>query len=434
MSLAKINYFHKYLKYRNKYMMHGGAAQTPSVIYCIDWIRHAESCSNYNNDYTHDIPPGEKFESNTPLATKCKSIFELEPPLSYIGMCQAINLGNMYFNKLPQMHNMFITSPLVRTITTALLALRGHSDITIFIIPFINETDHTDFNMTLSANQDCVIANKLTKPDPRNKIKPTYDRQNRSVPSKILKKKINFIIDWITKNWIQYYDDIELLDNLKILYDKCPPNIQQLIISKSFWETTSHTFTRVKPFNWKQWENLKNTLPLNTKSDITQAIVTFIKTYKLIKKKYNSFPNIDYTKYEQYEREYESTGIDVYESNYTEFSKNILPNLINELYTKPLSKITECPVIGAFVHNGIIKQINSNPDMNTMNTGIVRQSVLDNGMSNFNIQHVPTKIREIYPNLEKHNPNVCAIDNNKIYTKNDVQLMRILNEGTVSSE
>ena len=404
MAQNKTKYFHKYLKYKNKYLdlvsninMTGGAVPLPD--YTIYWVRHAESCSNYNNDYTQDLPKDTKeFKTVTPLNTKCKSIFELEPPLSYNGMNQAIRLGIEYFSIPPkkiQDDTMFISSPLVRTLTTALLALRGQPDKTIFVIPFINETDHINFNMTLDANKICIAAGKLTRPN--------IDRQNQSVPSAVLRNKMNFIQNWIKENW-RNYADIEILTILTKLYDATTTNptkkqeIENLIQRYKILSTSLTTFE----------ELFKNFLAKQPKDS------DFRKTYNAILTP--TFPQIDYSKYEHYERTSKKT---VYNSDYSLFKTKVLP----ELLTK-----TNRPIY-AFVHNGLIKDLftlnNVKPVPVIKNTTIIKQVYTDPDNHQLEVAHVPKGIRYDYPDLDKNFPNVCTIPEDP---SND--LMHILNKET----
>ena len=115
-----------------------------------------------------------------------------EPNLSYIGMNQAINLGTEFFsqecNKSP--NNIYISSGLTRTITTALLALRFVPNAVILVVPFISETTKDDND----------------------------DIQNIAVSSEMLKKKILFIKNWLEENWIIRFDDIEIINFLITIY------------------------------------------------------------------------------------------------------------------------------------------------------------------------------------------------------------------------
>jgi hypothetical protein len=123
-------------------------------------------------------------------ASRLKAAFLYEPNLSFIGMNQAINLGTNYFHKNNDVKNIYITSPLTRTITTALLSLRFVENAIIYVVPYINE----------KSNAAALIQ---------------YDFQNSAVPSNLLKKKIFFIKEWLNEFWITKFDDIEIRNFLK---------------------------------------------------------------------------------------------------------------------------------------------------------------------------------------------------------------------------
>lgn len=189
----------------------------------IDWVRHAESCSNlldnqstdkyanesesefhqfiqhlnddenkqmddkqlpfrsYIHDYANrklnkiiknksnhslferDYMPNSKWLLHPPLSyigmmqamklfvrdVMPKSKWLFHPPLSFIGMMQAMKLGeDAQFIKIVQKKNVVITSATARTIMTAFLSLMNF-DTTIIVVPFINEHDNYagEFNL-----------------------------------------------------------------------------------------------------------------------------------------------------------------------------------------------------------------------------------------------------------------------------------------------
>lgn len=157
----------------------------------INWIRHGESCANFdvgsNKDkksvhptnsgygivgnqyeidrydklqefenvkvagqiaYTDDIAiVHEDIEEDMPkrfvqwFTSFITASNYYEPNLSYIGMNHAINLGTDFFSTGDHHNprNIYISSGLTRTITTALLALRFIPDAVIYVVPYINE-------------------------------------------------------------------------------------------------------------------------------------------------------------------------------------------------------------------------------------------------------------------------------------------------------
>jgi hypothetical protein len=148
----------------------------------IDWVRHAESCSNllehqstdtytkkkdfnqfiqHINDveneqindtslpfqsYIHDYVNKKLSKNNSRHALFVrdfmpKSDWLFHPPLSYIGMLQAMKLGeDKQFIKMVQKKNVYITSATARTIMTSILSLMRFGK-SIIIVPFINEQD-----------------------------------------------------------------------------------------------------------------------------------------------------------------------------------------------------------------------------------------------------------------------------------------------------
>ena len=148
----------------------------------IDWVRHAESCSNlleydstdeYVNkkgfhqfiqhlnydaneemddtslpfrNYIHDYANKKLNKNNSRHASFVrdfmpKSDWLFHPPLSFIGMMQAMKLGeDKQFIKMVEKKNVCITSATARTIMTAILSLMN-SNKSIIVVPFINEHD-----------------------------------------------------------------------------------------------------------------------------------------------------------------------------------------------------------------------------------------------------------------------------------------------------
>ena len=353
--------------------------------YSIHWVRHAESCSNYNTDYIIDKPNDLYNSSNTvyktPLKTKELSASSLEPPLSYIGMSQAIMLGNKYFSDKTHIYDCYISSPMVRTITTALLALRGKS-VVIYVIPFINETNYK------KENKETIVV--------------YTNKQKQGVPSIFLKKKIYYIQKLIKKNWFKYYDDIEFLIELQNLYSLFPPDLQTKI-NKLF---SSKTTQPHKKCNWVSFikiiKKYKNTLD--------NKIHQFIKKYENLMS-YNNWPTVDFSKYEEYEKIYSHPEVGA--SSYEKFNTVVLPELLKTIQ-KPHAKIC------AFAHGGFIKELyeKNTKDKNQidmysiMNTAIISQTYLKTSSSTFKIEYEPEKLRVTYgPSLEITHPNLCSLDN-----------------------
>lgn len=205
----------------------------------IDWIRHAESCSNFDQNNVDDKyienynnPDNygyDRKESYTPkyvkLHPKKSSIYNpklesttgffsglisatsdtisqfraasiYQPNLSFIGMQQAILLGKNYIDPLLDknfMYDFILCSASIRSIMTALVAFRKYSHFKIYVVPFISEA-------TNIAQYTNVIGGE--------------DYQNNPVPTDILKRMVAFIKDWLEKDWLKYYDDIEVMEYL----------------------------------------------------------------------------------------------------------------------------------------------------------------------------------------------------------------------------
>ena len=121
-----------------------------------------------------------------------KATYLFEANLSYVGMNQAINLGRNFINKNDMNYDIIITSAKVRTIMTALLSLRSYNmikPVKIIVVPYMNEI-----------SSEAKIVNN--------------DKMNTGVTSKVLKKQIDIIKQWLKNNWIEYYDDIEVIDDM----------------------------------------------------------------------------------------------------------------------------------------------------------------------------------------------------------------------------
>lgn len=121
-----------------------------------------------------------------------KSTYLFEANLSYVGMNQAINLGRDFINKNDMNYDIIITSAKVRTIMTALLSLRSYNmnkPVKIVVVPYMNEI----------SSEAKIVDN---------------DKMNTGVDSKVLKKQIDIIKQWLKNNWIEYYDDIEVIDDI----------------------------------------------------------------------------------------------------------------------------------------------------------------------------------------------------------------------------
>lgn len=147
----------------------------------IDWVRHAQSCSNI----------GE-------LSDKVK-----HPPLSYLGICQALNM-NQHFVRNDN-YDIIYCSSSIRTIMTALFALReknwrlpDNEKLELVIIPYINEHKNSADAIGMVDNQNVIL---------------NIEQLNDLIP---------FIKSWISTKYFQYFTDPifynELSDIKKNLY------------------------------------------------------------------------------------------------------------------------------------------------------------------------------------------------------------------------
>ena len=179
----------------------------------IHWARHAESCANYSSnnymdyDFYPDRPKGYdrmtaaelvKLKRTEPSILQrlhpnaLEKAFRYHPNLSYVGIQQAILLGvNFIHARRPTetAYDVVYVSASLRTIMTALFALRGTKN-RIIVAPYVIE--HIN----------------LAGP---------YDRVNAPVSTAKLEVYVSFIKDWLEKNWIDSFDDIEVMRLLRII-------------------------------------------------------------------------------------------------------------------------------------------------------------------------------------------------------------------------
>ena len=145
------------------------------------WVRHAESCANIRGlDKTS------------------------HPSLTNFGINQAILLGMNFINNLPANRlTIGYTSPLARTVMTALLSMRTYSY-------SINP------NFEIIPNQ--YISEVLNMAGAYD-----YDYQNKILSPLKLKLMIELIKDWLENFWLIEYDDYE--------FNKLIKNIEESVIN-----------------------------------------------------------------------------------------------------------------------------------------------------------------------------------------------------------
>ena len=172
----------------------------------IYWTRHAESCSNLDMQalddkipvkyedhigYDYLINSPDKFVSRSFGLDLIKGAFRAvstHPNLTCVGMQHAILLGN-YFKNLSKGIDVVFVSPTIRTIMTALIAFRSNENLKkiIYVVPFITENIN---------------------------IVGSFDITNTPLKSSQLKRMIPFIKEWLHTEWINNFDDIEIINNL----------------------------------------------------------------------------------------------------------------------------------------------------------------------------------------------------------------------------
>jgi len=395
-----------------------------SAIMTIDWVRHGESCANYDQGIIIDMDQYPKrrlgylpYEQNfadkavsnigpISLRTQLKAGWKYEPNLSYIGMQHAILLGINYIKK-QEPYNIILCSPLTRTITTALLACRGMEDTQIYVVPYISEVQNV-FQYIGS------------------------DYQNVAVNSKTLKQRILFIKDWLENNWINNFDDIEIMNDLfkirEYLLDnsteskKIVNKITNVLVCKpSVGKTAKNEFVN-KYIECPNTINIiLDTLKYLEENKFVDTI--FYQKYTGIMKNLDNYkrgPPVNFKILEKYEKIYQNkitTGdpnaeeYNTRNPNIYKFYSEILPELIN--IEKPQS-------ILCIAHGSLIRKIwqtknpssfNENKEFlkHMKNTHVFRE-VIDYDKSIFIEEYNPILVRTSYENFEELNVDVCRVE------------------------
>lgn len=381
----------------------------------IDWVRHAESCANLyqgtqmdKNIYPqrpigYDYYQNRTSDSNdskiqsqpilTKTLNKITASWKYEPNLSYIGMQHAIKLGIDYVQS--ESYDVIICSALTRTITTAILANRHNPNLTIYVVPYISE-----------------IQNKMQLIQ--------ADHQNTGVNSSILKKRVAFIKDWLEKNWIDNFDDIEVMTDLiqiekssdqSPIYEKIRKSIlckPKKIISKE--NSICSSITSIIS------ELLDHMIQTNQTENF------FYKKYSKILPSINNFkrgPIVNFDILELYEQIY---LMKLKNSDPDAQSYNPKNTSIKLFYTEILPLINGTKIL-AIAHGSLIRKIFSQKDPQTYellkghlahlkNTQIIREEI-NYQTSKFIEQFDPTLIRSTYDNFEILNTDVCQLESIK---------------------
>ena len=400
----------------------------------IDWIRHAESCSNYDQGHVDDKQPPEWFKysnlgykqknkeeyntavndnvigdtRNTTDITKTAA-WKYHPNLSFIGMQHAIILGLRYTRM--QQYNIILSSATLRTVMTALLSFRHNPNTKIYVCPYVTEF----LNMSAS-----------------------NDNQNNPIESSRLKRFVKFIKEWLRENWLKYYDDIEINEKLKLLRDNltekdtlyleidnllnCKINIvkkQGYPISRDYGgDKCLRDYTNIFSECSKRYEeglknNEENYEMYKFFSDLGKNVARFVEG-----------PTVDFSILEHFENNDKSsfeTTKQTYQKNLYKFYHNVLPYLNKRGFFPPGQNLNIC----VFSHGNFMRTFLSfkygkeRPD-HLMNTSVYAEDIyIDNSFEHFvfrdvNItKYVPPKLRTEYENFSALNLDVCRIQSVK---------------------
>ncbi|BCS83490.1 hypothetical protein QLL95_gp0633 [Cotonvirus japonicus] len=411
-------------------------------ILAVDWVRHAESCSNLDSNNIHDknINPNrqygyDKMDENDIIdekyfkkpkknlaskikktTTKVKALAMYHPNISYIGTQQAIELGS-HLTDLKSNYDAVFTSATIRSIMTALLACRG-LPVTIYVVPFINE------NINLAG---------------------THDNQNTPLNSVLLKRQIAFIKDWLENNWISNFDDIYVMkilhklrkrmdsvvdnpysDNIVILIDdifKCRVNQKKINNNVDTYGMTCETIPQIKNIMDIIRDKFLIKSDIIGKSFITEDLE---KTYEVLSKilsyRFLRGPAVNFSILELYEKQQTIDNNHKYyihqslrQPNITEFYNTIIPLAFNLNYINRNNKSISIMCVS---HGGIMKKYFSekyptkkSPD-HVLNTQMFREVIMiDNNnykpyTFNYNF-YIPKLIRTSYKNFEDLNIDIC---------------------------
>lgn len=398
----------------------------------IHWTRHAESCSNYDShnfldkDLYQDRPVGfEKLAEapsssrqassrSTNIYTGIKASFKYHPNLSFVGMQQAILLGENFARH--QQYDVIFCSATLRSVMTCLMALRGTNAI-IYVVPYINEI----LNVASIA---------------------MMDYQNTPFSSTILKRQVLFIKDWLEENWIKHFDDIEIMQQLISLgillsanskYPDIVESINSLLnckISKGVLEYGAVSMDKYRTcfnnYTLSLIEDIRVKLVNDDQSNIKGYVLYFD---KVLDKSFLRGPKIDFSVLEFFEKRCQTKNDNKYfihqDLRYPDmlkFYQYVVPYAIHHSIFPVQQEITiMCVSHGAFVKDFFSKRYNHKFD-HMMNTQIWAEEIvitkLDNIISierlNFNVNvYVPPKIRTNFQNFEVLNMDICRLESLK---------------------
>lgn len=417
----------------------------------IYWTRHAESCSNYDQKhYLQQIKDIEKYRdelgyelkedleddyeiigggvAQSSSRTTIEAAFRYHPPLSFIGMQQAIKLGTDFYKD--KQIDVVYTSSSLRTIMTALLAFRHKPSIQIIVSPHLNEVKN---------------------------VAGTHDYQNMAISKTKLKNMVTFIKDWLNRYWFLYYDDIqliEILQKIKKIFSNISAdtltiqiianidailNCKKNMISRKSKNDNTYHIDFVRCINIEP--KIKTIIDLlNTYLSSNQNIIIYnlyIELTNLINIDFN-LPNVDFTLLENWESTLtgDASNLDLYYSSNildflnllkTELNKqditseksicvvghgSMLKSYINNIYSMGIHKIGNTDVYQNLYH---LDKINnemrilrlSHKDRYTVTNKDI-QDLLDKSIE-IKLVYNPKNIRNTYQNFEDLNMNICSL-------------------------
>lgn len=411
-----------------------------SYTFCIDWVRHAESCINMEIRNMNNSK--NKLQDNRAIGyQKIKeggfNKYMNEPNLSYIGMQEAINLGRNYIKEIyknGEEYSIIFSSSMIRTIMTTLLAFRRIKNIKIYVIPFITEKYDIE-------NENNILLN-----------------------SNELKKKIKFIKDWLENSWLTYYDDIEVIDYVNKTKDLLNHITTKYEIKNEIINAIDD-YLQFRPITYKKYQNQNQNIK---EYDIKSLLRTILKISKIPNTETNNYykeieditafcndmldiktirgPEVDFSLLEKFEE----SNINL-QPNFDNFFQKILlnnkeindkilnnglifcashKNSLEEYFTKYYININNDNKnpINSTNYNNIteLKHNNNIKSIRIINTATYREKIIINddnktiGHSKLKKVYKPISIRTNYENFEILNINPCKIESLKGILQYDI--------------
>lgn len=331
----------------------------------IDWVRSAETCTtkeqgydewfkignNANNTFYNienivskdsDIlsslteKKSQPSKETLPSGTTTRLFSYMSAPsssdctITYYGIIQSIRL-NQFIKKQQQIYSVCICAPLVKTIMTAMISLRG-TGIPIYVVPYIHDY-----------NAGC--------------FEPI-----------ILKKKIKIIKEWFRENWLQLFDDIEIIEDLKHIHSTDISDLSKekieiyLYYRKNKIQIDTNLRGLIEDICYEYIEALKEGQYDNI------DLAKFFKKYNNL----DNFINLPKVNLSIYQNEFNNPSLKGYvrgsiaqTPNKDRFNKDILPQLYQKLSTNYGTKMiafstkgymqTEIPSVQTIIPTQIIR-------------------------------------------------------------------------------